>query len=206
MEIIQGFLAGVGTGVIITLIPGMLNMQVVSTSLRIGRRRAYLFNLGLVVVIVAQAVPAVLFADYLLSTDILPTIKQWAIPILAILALGFTVKGYHALKARRNARERTYTGGPFWRGVVMSAMNVLNIPLIFALASFQLAQGILPQAYVARVMFIPGIALGALSVFFVYARLAAWISRHAEYFTRNIYFFLGGLLAVLAIAQSFRVW
>ena len=182
----------------------MLNMQVVSTSLRVGRRKAYLFNLGLVTVIVAQTILAVLFADYLLRSNIVPTIKQWAIPILIGFALGFLAKGVLARKARHEHRVQEYRGGPFWRGLIISAMNVLNIPFIFALASFQVAHDILPITYLAKCFFVPGVALGAYGVFFGYARSAGWISRHAEYFTRNIYFFVGGLLAFLAVVQGIR--
>ena len=205
MNSLLGILAGTGTGVFITLLPGMLNMQVVSTSLQAGRRAAYIFSAGLVFVIAGQAALAVLFADYLVQSNIIATIKLWAIPLLLVLAAIFTVKGYLARKARRENKKKHYSGGPLWRGIVISAVNVLNIPFIFALASFQLAHGWLANDYFSRLLFIPGVVLGASVVFFTYARTADWMSRHVAYFTRNIYFFVGGLLAVLALVQVFRV-
>ena len=183
----------------------MLNMQVMSTALRAGRRNAYLFALGLVIVIAAQASLAVLFADYLIRFNLIDTIKQWAIPLLLVLAIGFTVKGYLARKARQADRVKEYSGDPLWRGLVISGMNLLNIPFIFALASFQFAHGLLPDTYLARLLFVPSVAMGAYGVFFGYARTADWLSRHMAYFTRNIYFFVGGLLAVLAVIQVVRV-
>ena len=183
----------------------MLNMQVMSTALRAGRKNAYLFALGVVIIIAVQATLAVLFADYLTRLNIIPTIKQWAIPLLLILAAGFTFKGYQARKARQKHEVKEYSGGPLWRGLVISAMNLLNIPFIFALASFQLAHGLLPDAYAARLLFVPGVAAGAYGILFGYARSADWLSRHVAYFTRNIYFFVGGLLAMLAVIQVVRL-
>lgn len=206
MEAIQGLLAGVGTGIFITLIPGMLNMQVVATAVRAGRQNAYKFSLGLAIVTAMQATLAVLFADILRQTHILPIIKEWAIPLLIVLAAGFLVKGFYVRKARKMKTEKPYSGGPFWRGLMMSAMNVLNIPFIFALASFQIANGLLSAEFVPRLLFIPGTFLGAISVFLVYARSSDWIRHHAAYFTRNIYFFVGGLLGLLALVQIYRVY
>ena len=206
MEAALGLVAGFSTGVFITLIPGMLNMQVVATSLRLGRRGGYLFAAGLVVVIAVQAVLAVLFADYLTDFHVIPLIKKWAIPLLAGLAIAFTAKGYLAMRARhRHEDDKPYKGDPFWRGFMMSAMNILNIPFIFAVATFHVAHGYLPDAPLPRIMFVPGVVLGASTTFFFYARTAGWISRHASYFTRNIYFFLGALLAAGTVVQIFRV-
>ena len=205
MTPLLGIIAGIGTGTFITLLPGMLNMQVVSTALRAGRRKAYVFSLGLVIVIAGQATLAVLFAETLIKTGIIATIRAWAIPLLLLLAFGFTVKGYLARRARKNEVPDEYSGGPLWRGLMMSAMNVLNIPFIFALASFQLAHGWLPETYVARLLFVPGVVAGAMATFSVYARMADWVSRRAAVFTRNIYFFLGGLLTLLAIVQAVRL-
>ena len=207
MEILTGFLTGFATGVFITWFPGMLNMQAVATAVRVGRRRAYLFSTGLAVVIGAQTTLAVLFADVLTrNPQTIASIKSWAIPMLLILAVVFTWKGFRARAARKADVERPYKGGPFWRGMMMSAANVLNIPFVFALAGWMVADGYLSREFPPRLFFVPGTALGALLVFFLYARLADWISRNAAYFTRNINFFLGGFFVLLAVVQAVRVW
>lgn len=206
MELITALIVGLATGVFITWFPGMLNMQAVATSVRAGRSKAYQFSTGMAVTIGGQTAVAVMFADLISShPDFMSGLKRWAVPILAALALGFAVKGFRARAARKAHKERPYTGTPFWRGFMLSFMNVLNIPFIFAIAGFLMAGGWLSRAYYPRLLFVPGTALGALLIFLLYARLGKWIERHAAYFTRNINFFLAGLLALLMVVQFWRV-
>jgi threonine/homoserine/homoserine lactone efflux protein len=207
VELLTAFLVGVGTGVFITWFPGMLNMQAVATSVRVGRRRAYLFSAGLATVIGGQTILAVLFANVLTGNPrIIPAIKEWAIPLFLVLALVFILKGYRVREARKAEVERPYKGGPFWRGMMMSLMNVLNIPFIFALASFLISEGYLSGTYLARLTYVPGTTLGAFGIFVLYARLAGWVDRNMALFTRNINFFIGGLFAVLAVVQAVRIY
>ena len=206
VEILNGFLVGLGTGAFITWFPGMLNMQVVATSVWAGEHRAYVFSRGLSAVIAAQTALGVLFADLLTRNPaVISGIKSWAIPLFLILAGFFTWKGYRARAARKAQVERPYRGGPFWRGMMMSMMNILNIPLIFAIAGWLIGDGYLSRAYLPRLAYVPGTALGALGVFSLYVLSADWISKNAAYFTRNINFFLGGLFVLLAVVQAIRI-
>ena len=206
MEILTAIVLGLGTGVFITWFPGMLNMQVVATAVRAGRRPAYYFSGGLATVILGQAALAVLFANLLSDhPGIVPALRVWAVPLFAALGVGFAVKGFRARAARRAHLERPYRGGPFWRGLLMSLTNVLNIPFIGAIAGFLIAHDLLSRNLPARLAFVPTTALGALVIFFLYARLSGWISRHLTYFTRNINFFLAGLFALLTVAQAMRI-
>jgi threonine/homoserine/homoserine lactone efflux protein len=207
VEIINAFLAGLGTGVFITWFPGMLNMQVVGTALRVGKRKAYLFSAGMALIIGAQTTMAVLFAKLLTTNpSVVPAIKQWAVPLFLILALVFTWKGFRARAARRAEVVQPYKGGPFWRGMIMSSMNILNIPFVFAIAGFLMADGYLSQAFMSRLFYVPGTALGALFIFTLYGRLSGWINRNMALFTRNINFFIGGLFAFLAVVQVVQMY
>lgn len=182
-------------------------MQVVGTAVRVGKRKAYVFSAGMAAVIGAQTTLAVLFANLLTANPaIVPAIKQWAVPLFLVLALVFVWKGFRALAERKAEVERPYKGDPFWRGMIMSAMNILNIPFIFALAGFLMADGYLSRAFLPRLFYVPGTALGALFVFILYGHLSGWISRNMALFTRNINFFIGGLFALLAIVQAVRMY
>ncbi len=207
MEVITGFLVGLGTGVFITWFPGMLNMQVVGTAVRVGRPKAYVFSAGMAAVIGAQTTLAVLFANLLTANPVVvPAIKQWAIPLFLVLALVFIWKGFRARAARKAEKERPYKGGPFWRGIMMSSMNILNIPLVFAIAGFLMADGYMSRAFLPRLAYVPGTTMGAFLIFALYGRLSGWISRNMALFTRNINFFIGGLFALLALVQAVRMY
>jgi len=206
VEIVTGFLVGIGTGVFITWFPGMLNMQVVSTAVRVGKPKAYLFSAGMAMVIGAQTTLAVLFANLLTANpSVVPAIKQWAVPLFLVLALVFVGKGFRARAARKAEVERPYKGGPFWRGMMMSMMNILNIPFVFAIAGFLMADGYLSRAFLPRLAYIPGTTLGAFMIFVLYGRLSGWITRNMALFARNINFFIGGLFALLAVVQAMQM-
>jgi len=207
VEIITGFLVGIGTGVFITWFPGMLNMQVVDIAVRAGKPKAYLFSAGMAAVIGAQTTLAVLFANLLTANpSIVPAIKQWAIPLFLILALVFIWKGFRARAARKAEVERPYKGGIFWRGMIMSSMNILNIPLVFAIAGFLMADGYLSRAFLPRLAYVPGTTLGTLLIFVLYGRLSGWITRNMALFARNINFFISGIFVVLAAIQAIRMY
>lgn len=207
MEIINGFLVGTATGVFITWFPGMLNMQVVGTAVRVGKPKAYVFSAGMAAVIGAQTTLAVLFANLLTSNPtVVPAIKQWAVPLFLVLAVVFVWKGFRARAARKAEVERPYKGGPFWRGMMMSSMNILNIPFVLAIAGYLMAAGYLSRAFLPRLAYVPGTTLGAFLIFMLYGRLSGWISRNMALFTRNINFFIGGLFAVLALVQVVRMY
>lgn len=185
----------------------MLNMQVVATACRAGRDKAYAFSAGLSTVIGLQATLAVFFAHLITGNAfILRGIRQWAIPLFLVLAIVFIAKGFSARAARKAHIEQPYKGGPYWRGFISSAMNVLNIPFFLAIVGWLITAGYLAQSFYPRVMFILGTGAGTLAVFFLYARLSDWISDHAAFFTRNINFFLGGLFIFLAAVQAWRIW
>jgi len=133
-------------------------------------------------------------------------IKEWAVPLLLMIGGVFIIKGFLAREARKKEIIKPYRGGPFKRGLGMSFLNVLNIPMFFALSSWLLAHDIIPNASVPKLLYIFGIGFGALMVFLIYARLSDWFTRNASMLTRNINFVIGGLLVVLAVIQTMRVW
>lgn len=206
VDILIGFLVGIGAGIFATWFPGMLNMQAVATAVRADRGQAYRFAFGMATVFPLQAGISIFFANYLTTHPfIMEGVKQWAVPLLLTIGIVFLYKGVSARKARKAEVVKPYSGGPFKRGLGISLLNVLNVPFFFAISGWLLAQDILPNAPIPKLVYIFGIGFGALIVFLTYARLADWFSRHASLLTRNINFLIGGLLVVLAVIQAIRM-
>lgn len=207
MDILTGLIIGIGVGIFSTWFPGMLNMQAVSTAVKAGRPQGYRFAFGMALVFPLQAGVSVFFANYLTSHPwIMEGLKQWAVPLLLIIGLVFIAKGFSARKARKNEVEKPYKGGPVRRGFGIALLNVLNIPLFFAMSGWLLAHGYLPNTPIPKLIYIFGIGIGAYLVFLTYARLADWCTRHAATLTRNINFVIGGLLLILSAVQTVRMW
>ncbi|MGB3801721.1 MAG: LysE family transporter [Lewinella sp.] len=207
MESLTALLLGLAAAAGATLFPGMLNMTSVNVSLRAGRRAGYTFALGMAVTLAAQAAVAVFFARYLTANAmVLETMRHYAILVFLCLSAFFLLKGYRAQISEVSHFDRPYRGSPFLRGSILAVMNLLTIPYFFAISGWFLAQGVLDDAPLARIFFAGSAGVGALLIFVAYVRMADWMYRNAKFFTRHINYFLSGLLLVLALAQSYRVY
>ncbi|MEO0734277.1 MAG: hypothetical protein AAFZ52_15685, partial [Bacteroidota bacterium] len=90
MDILTGFIIGVGVAIFATWFPGMLNMQAVATSLRAGRPKGYQFARGLAAALAIQVGVTIVFAKYLrLHPEVITLLKQSAIPIFLLAAAAF---------------------------------------------------------------------------------------------------------------------
>jgi threonine/homoserine/homoserine lactone efflux protein len=207
VDILTGFLVGIGVGIFSTWFPGMLNMQAVATAVRAGRPRAYRFSIGMACVFPIQAGIAIFFANYLTDHPwIMEGLRQWSVPLLIGIGVFFVAKGVSARAERKAEVVKPYKGGPFKRGFGMAFLNILNIPLFFAIGGWLLAHGYLPDTPLPKLIYIFGVGFGALSVFFTYTRLSEWFTRRAAMLTRNINFVIGGLLFTVAVVQAVRMW
>lgn len=207
MDILIGFIVGIGVGIFATWFPGMLNMQAVSTACRAGRPTAYRFSIGMALVFPLQAGVSIFFANWLTDHPwIMDGLKQSAVPLLIIIGLVFVIKGFTARANRKAQLIKPYKGGPMKRGFGMAMLNILNIPLFLAVGSWLITQGYLPDLPWPKLIYIFGVGFGALLIFVIYTRMADWFARRAAMLTRNINFVIGGLLILLAAIQIIRVW
>lgn len=201
-----GLLIGIAVGVFATWFPGMLNMQSVATSLRAGRRKGFLFSGGLAVALATQVGITIIFAKFLaIHPEFIEFLKQSAIFLFCLLAVVFIIKGFRAREARKAEINKPYKGGPFWRGVGMGTMNLLNIPLFMAIGGWLSAAGYLPLGFWPRNAYVLGAGAGAMGVFSGYVIAAEWFNRRAAVFTRNINFFIGGFFILLVIIQGVQM-
>ncbi len=207
MDLLTALLLGIIAVFLATFFPGMLNMTVVSTSLRVGRRAGYRFVAGLSLVLTLQAGIAMIFADYLANhPGIITGMKQWAVLIFLTLAIVFLGKGYRIYRKREEPEDQPYHGSPFWRGAGMAVANFLTLPYFFAAGGWLLSSGYLGNGLGEKLLFTTGAGIGSALIFGTYAKMAEWIRNHAEFLTRNINFILGGLFALLALIQGVRVY
>ena len=205
VEIITGLLLGLAAAAGATFFPGLQNMAGVSVSLRAGRRAGYVFAAGMSVVLTLQAALAVQFAGYFSRhPSILTFMQDWAALVFFVLAAIFFFKGYRARVAHVEPADRPYHGNPFTRGALLAGMNFLVIPYFFALGGYLLSARLLDEGATARLAFVLGAGAGAMIIFGAYARSANWIDRKAHFLTRNLNFFLGGLLVAVAVVTFVR--
>lgn len=87
----------------------------------------------------------------------------------------------------------------------MGVMNLLNIPLFFAIGGWLSTVGYLPLGFWPRNAYVLGAAAGAMFVYSGYVVLAKWFNEHVALFTRNINFFIAGFFLLLVVVQGVRM-
>ena len=183
-------------------LPGMINMTSVSTSLKKGLRAGLQFSIGSSIAIFFQVLIAVFFAGFLgRNPEIFIYLKRAAIFIFLVLSIVFLYQALHPKEVSGSSRK----GSAFLTGMVITNLNVLNIPYYFTFSTYLKANRFLSLQAPFYWFFILGSALGALSLLAAYAHFADYISKRAAYFTRNINYFLSGIFLMLAIIQVIQL-
>lgn len=180
------------------ILPGLINMTSVSVCLKRGLRAGLLYSTGASITIFIQSLIAVIFADYLSEhEEVFPMIKKLAIFIFLVLSVLFL---YQAIKVKE-AKASERKGQAFGLGLLIAAMNPLNIPYYFTFGAFLEIDSWINLQSPYFIAFVLGTALGGFTMLTLYAYFAVYIAKRAQYFTRNINYFLSGLFLILAVLQ-----
>ena len=194
MTFISHFLLGFISAFVGLLVPGMLNMTAVRTTIEQGKKAGLVFSAGAALVVLVQASIALIFASYLSQNpNVLDNLRVAAIIVFFVLAVFFFIQ------AKRNTkiRGKTKKGNLFFIGVLMSSINMLAIPFYFGLATYFSANGQLMMKKPYILLFVIGSVLGSFLLFFLYVTFAGIISKRAKFIAMNINYILSGLFLVL---------
>lgn len=173
-------------------------MSAVQITLARDIRAGVWFCLGAALIIFLHALVGVGFAGYLAENRyILSFIKKLAIFIFVVLSAVFFYKGLRP----RLEQESNRRGKAGLVGMAVASMNVLNIPFFFTISTILQAQGIVALQRTYGLFFMLGLSLGALGVLLIYVRFARFVATRAQFFARNLNYFLSGLFFLLAIFQ-----
>ncbi|NRB62523.1 MAG: hypothetical protein HRU40_05740 [Saprospiraceae bacterium] len=203
MQFVINFLFGVLITVLGITIPGLINMSAVQITLSRNLKAGILFSIGSAIVIFAQAVIGVGFAGYLAEhREILSMIKKLAILIFIILSIVFFYKGLRP-KLQEHSKGQ---GHPILIGMAIAGMNVLNIPFFFTISTVGQAHGWIDLQQSSGFFMMLGLSLGGFFMLCLYAYFARYINTHAQFFARNLNYFLSGLFLFLAVVQWVQLY
>ena len=207
MNLLLSLLAGAAAAAGALAFPGMMNMSVVGKSLACGQRTARRFALGIAATILIQGAIGILGARFLgMNPQILETLKVWAGPIFVVLACFFVYRGIRRRqKTEKERRRERREGNHFAQGMSLAAMNMLAIPYYY-LISTTFFVGPRAGVFGFKLLFLIGLGAVAYLLLSTYARYANWVDEKANLLTSNLNFIISGMLVVLAITQTVRVY
>lgn len=184
-------------------LPGLVNMTSVTVSIRQGMRGGLWYSAGSSTTIFFHAYIAVAFAGYLSRhPEVFTYIRAASAGLFLALAFFFF---YQALRTRE-VKASNRKGRPYLVGMAVAGMNALYLPFFFTMGTLLKAEGLVHLHAPFHLLFVGGIAAGAFATLAAYARFAQFILKRANFFARNLNYFLSGLFLVLAVAQGVQLY
>ena len=181
-----------------SITPSMLNMTALKISLEKGEKAANKYALGVALIILPQALVAVLLTSYIAENpQILETLEKAGIVVFIILSLYF----YREFKKDKIKVEGVISTKetPLLRGLTLSLLNMFAIPFFCGVVVALDAYNFFSFHFLSVSFFIIGAALGTFSILYVYVKYAAKIQKKTGKLTKDINLILAILTGVVAI-------
>lgn len=186
-----------------SLPPGIISMTVVENTIQNGLRAGIWLAFGAAVVEGCQALFALQCTGFLSNED-----TKLAIQITAIFL--FTGLGIYSFYLARKGSSSTMSSqlklSYFWKGVVISLLNLLAIPYWLVNGAYLDSLDLLVQNHIWIACFCVGVALGTFLLLLLYASLSQRIRTNITQVNKWTNIFLGILFIGLAGSQVWQLY
>jgi threonine/homoserine/homoserine lactone efflux protein len=209
MNLITSLLLGFVTAFVGITPPGLINMTAAKVNLKEGKRSAYWFVLGAVIVIFCQTALALFFAQYIKQRpEVVVLLREVGFGIFVALTIYFLLIAKKPKKKKGKIKKRS-TSTRFFLGMLLSALNFFPIPyyvfVSITLASYNLFY--FDMTYVFT--FVTGVVLGSFLVFYCYITFFQKIQNKTDYLMRNMNTIIGsitGLISLITLINIIRYY
>ena len=205
MNLIISLLLGFVTAFIGITPPGLINMTAAKVNLKEGKRSAYWFVLGAVLIIFFQASLAIFFAQFIKGRpDVIVLLREVGFAIFLILTIYFLFIAKKPKKKKGKIKKKS-TSTRFFLGMLLSALNFFPIPyyvfVSVTLASYNLFYFDITHIFV----FVTGVVLGSFLVFYCYITFFQKIQNKTDYFMRNMNTIIGSITGLISIITFINI-
>ncbi len=185
--------------------PGLVNMTVAKTCVESGKKNGLYVAIGAGIVILLQALIAVLLAKYIFHH---PFIKKMllraGLVIFSILGIYFFVQAKKKKGIRHTTKEAN--AHSIFKGMLIAALNVFPVPYFVAIAgTMNLSAGV-TYDWSLIISFALAAAGGSFTSLYLYVFFFNRIEEKAEKFSKYSNYFMAGLMVVLIIVALFRMF
>jgi threonine/homoserine/homoserine lactone efflux protein len=205
MNFILPLFLGFITAVIGIIPPGLINMTAAKVNLKEGRRNAYWFVLGAIIIIFFQAYLAILFATIInIRPDIVILFREIGFGIFGALTVYFLwiAKKPKIKKAKIDKKSKKKR---FFLGMLLSALNFFPIPYYVFISITLASYGLFTFDTLTIFTFVSGVVLGSAFVFYCYIRFFQNIENKADYLLKNMNTIIGSITGVISIIALFNI-
>jgi len=185
--------------------PGLLNMTAAKVGMKEGRRNAFWFVSGAVLVIFVQVYLAVLFARIINTRpDIILLLREVGFGIFGTLTVYFL---WIAKKPKiKQPKIKKYSEKKrFFLGMLLSVLNFFPVPY-YVFVSISLSSYALFSFDITSVfLFVSGAVLGSALVFYFYIIFFEKIEKRADYLLKNMNTIIGCITGIISIITLINI-
>lgn len=179
-------------------------MTVARTCLERGKQNGVLVAVGASLVVLFQAFIAILLAKYIFNNAYVKNILlRTGAVIFLLLAIYFFVKA-----RQRRTKIKVYGKADtrsFFKGIMMSLINVLPIPYFCAIAAGLSVSGKMNYDLLRMLIFALAAALGTFVTLYFYVFSFLKIEKKTATITKYSNYFMGILMLILVIITLARI-
>ncbi|MBL4939073.1 MAG: LysE family transporter [Lutibacter sp.] len=199
------FILGFVASFLGTLTPSMLNMTAVKISLDKSKFDAVKFAVGVSIIVLFQALVALLFTKFLRENpNFVQSLQKVAMVIFALLSFYF----YSKFK-KDKALTKTVKGkavNSFVVGLLLSALNLFSIPFYCGVTTALDVVGWLQLSKQNILIFVVGSALGTFVSLYMYANYAKAVQLKSKGLAKNLNLILSILTGVIAVITFVKLF
>ena len=185
--------------------PGLINMSVAKTCLQYGKRNGIMVALGASIIVIFQALIAILLAKYIFGNPFVQIVLlRTGLVIFLIMAIFFFVKA-KSNKVQEGKIPKYPGRRSFGKGLMMGMLNVLPIPYFCAIGTGLNLSGKVNYDVMAIVIFVLAAALGTFTVLYGYVLGFQRIESKSASFTKYSNYFMGALMLLLVLITFVRI-
>lgn len=204
MLYVYPFLVGVCASIIGTILPGLLNGTIVKIAANEGRKKAYMFTAGVLLVIFFQTYLAVNFARLIENSKFISEIiQEVGLIIFSILTIYFL---FLAKKPKKvEVKKSNSSRKRFFYGMFLASINLFPIPF-YVFVSITAGQYInfeFRNPYTSLISL--GVVLGSSFVFMLYLNYFKNKSIDDNFVLKNINYFIGSITGVISVFTAFKI-
>lgn len=204
METTKLFLVTFFASLVGVIPPGLVNMTVARTCLERGKKNGILVAYGASVVVLFQALIAILLAKYIFFNPFVKNILlRTGAVIFFFMAIYFFAKAKQnktKIKAYKHDETRS-----FFKGVMVSALNVLPIPYFCAIAAGMSVSGKMEYDALRITAFTIAAGTGTFVTLYFYVFSFLKIEKKTASITKYTNYFMGILMLILVAITLARI-
>lgn len=205
MEEIKLFLITYFAALVGVIPPGLVNMTVAKTCIEQGKRNGLYVAVGASIVVLFQALIAVLLAKYIFDNPFVRNILLRAgLVIFVLLTVYFFVKA--GRDPHIETQSRKANSSTIFKGMLVAVLNVFPIPYFVALGAALNVGGDMSYDWSLMIVFVVAASTGTFTTLYFYVISFIKIEDNSEVFTKYSNYFMAFLMLALVIITLIRIF